>query len=40
MIAGMIFESLDACGGTSGAPSIVGIDGPNTSASSRPTLAP
>ena len=27
-------------GGTSGAPSIVGIDGPNTSASSRPTLAP
>src|SRR6478735_8773006 len=36
----MMRESFDADGGTSGAPSIVGIDGPNTSASSRPTLAP
>ena len=36
----MIRDSGLADAGTSGAPSIVGIDGPNTSASRSPTFAP
>ena len=36
----MIRCSLLAAAGVSGWPSMVGIDGPNTSASSRPTFAP